>query len=135
LKDKEIMAHLMMREDLASEIDKYKFVINPDIYTLLVYKKLISMDYAQGWKWKKKIAPKYDKLVMDWIPIEAERLGLSSYYLLANYGEIYNDMSVDESFKLSMIKDLISYNKVRNQKDITKLYKKYNVKEEQTTLW
>lgn len=136
LKDKEVMALLLMREDLSSEIDKYKFVIHMDIYRALLYKKLISMSYAQGWKYKKKFKPKYDKLVLEWIPIEAIRLCISSKFLLEVYGNYYNDLcNTQQTFKIRMLQELINDRNIIDQKEITKMYKKYKVREEQVTLF
>lgn len=130
------MAFLMLEPTLASDIAKYQFVIQPNIFRALLFKRLRQMDKPNGWKWKKNQVKKYDKLIQEIAPMMSERLCVSISFFLSSYGECFQARSTDDKkFRKQLVDSLIKFNGVIEQKDKDKIYKKYNVEIEQSTLF
>lgn len=134
---KEFLAHLMMKYDLASDIDKYKFVIDSDIYNKLLFEKLRSMPRAEGWKWKKAVKiklDKYDKLIEEIKPMIAIELCIS----LKEFEDIkmlIREFADDMKFRKHLVDIYIAINDIQDTKKKDKLYKKYDIKQEQQSLF
>lgn len=137
---KEFIALYMMDYNLASEIDLYKFKIKPDIYLRLLYSGLRSMRAPIGWRWKKqdktKIkATKYSKLYSD-IKQQLSQEYMMSLHDIELYDEYFIDrIENDNEFKKKCVDIFISKNNIMETKKRDSLYKKYEIKIQQQTLF
>ena len=138
LRGKEVVAHLMMRNDLASEIDRYKFKIDADIYRKLMFTKLREMKHPQYWLWKKQAKVKldlYDKLfdlTKQYIAID---LCMSISELEKCRAIIKQQIESDNKYRKYVVDKIIENDDIQEVKKKDKLYKKYNVKQEQQSLF
>jgi len=138
LRGKEIIAHLMMNIDFASEIDKYKFKIDPDIYRKLIFVKLRSMNHPQYWKWAKKVKVKldlYDKLIEE----VKQYLAIDLRISIAEFDDIKSiiksNVETDNQYRKYVVDKIIINGDIQDTKKRDKLYKKYSVKQEQQSLF
>lgn len=136
LTDIEVMAFLMLEPILASSIAKYQYIIQPNIFKALLYNRLKQMEKATGWKWKKNKNAKYDKLIQEYAQIASSKLCVSISFFLSSYGERFQQQSrIDNKFKKMLVDEIILYNNVKEHKEKDKIYKKYDVENEQATLF
>ena len=122
LKGKEILAHLMMDINKASNIDKYKFTINNNIYTHLLYKKLTEMKKPIGWKWKKaskQKKDKYDKLFDEYLPLLSQEMLMPIHEIQSSqYDKMTRKMLDDDNFREIVGNKMIEYNDMHDTKKI-----------------
>jgi hypothetical protein len=139
LKGKEIVAHLMMRSDLAVEVDKYKFKINSELYLYLLYKKLTQMSKSEGWKWKKQAKEKqdkYDKLIAEYMPLLSKKVLIPKRDLLHwEYHKILRNLADNEANRREIVEEVMDANEIIESKKRDKFMKKYDVKPKQATLF
>lgn len=139
LKGKEVLAHLMLDIDSASDIDKYKFSINPKIYNHLLYKKLTEMLRPTGWRWKKaskKKKDKYDKLMDEYLPLLSQEVSMPAHEIRSSkYDIILRKMLDNDDFREEVVNKMLAYNDVQDTKKIDKYRKKYDIKIKQKTLF
>ena len=137
LHGKEVVAHLMMRYDLASNIDKYKFMIDSDIYNKLLFENLRSMNRAEGWKWKKTQAIKLDKYgkLIDELKSELACDMCMSINEIDEYYIFIREFAEDTKFRKILVDKFIELNDIQEIKKKDKLYKKYDIKIQQQSLF
>jgi len=139
LKGKEVLAHLMMDIDPASDIDKYKFTINSKFFMYLLYKKLTEMPKPIGWQWKKaskKKKDKYDKLMDEYLPLFSQEISMPTHEILSSkYDIILRKMLDDNDFRADVVDKMLAYNDVQDIKKIDRYKKKYNIEIKQKTLF
>lgn len=139
LKGKEVLAHLMLDIEKASDIDKYKFTINSKLYTYILYKKLIEMPKAIGWQWKKSAKvkkDKYDKLIDEYLPLLSQETLTPIHEVKASgYDKIAREMMNDDKLREEIILKMIDFKDIHGTKKIDRYKKKYDIVIKQKTLW